>query len=489
MALHRVDDHWCQGTAHRKVKDTVEDCLFSCRAANCACVQFRTKAAGGSNCRWVGANEFRGLAKSGFGFTAYVREGQQFGTAAAVQRSQRGGAVASRCPSSGLALTRPDAAVPAFYVYTPPFDESALVRCYRDRRRREWPVDEAAWLHAALLAHPARVHEPGEAAVLWMPTFAALSEAAGTCAGTSHFGRMLAAANVLRAHPAFVQRPHAHLLVNGVESALRNPLGELGVLVSSRGGRAACLAPALCGAFKADRMLVLPWAAPPHLQVRSVRAAADGFACGRGRATGTAQKTVSVLFRGSFGASAEAQTLRVRMPLLRQIADAQISIVGSERLQPKPAEYLARSKVAVHRLKRMEGEAYARALARARYCLVPAGDMTTPGQRLIEAVAAGCVPILIGIDARALPLGRVLTYSRFTGAISRASFQRDPVFAVEGVLHKLAPQYPTLLRHLADARQHLLYGVTADANSSTPVAIGDVGALLLQEFQAATARL
>ena len=46
---------------------------------------------------------------------------------------------------------------------------------------------------------------------------------------------MLSAASAVRAQPTFQQRPQDHLVVNGVESAMRNPLGELGALLSSRG--------------------------------------------------------------------------------------------------------------------------------------------------------------------------------------------------------------------------------------------------------------
>ena len=137
----------------------------------------------------------------------------------------------------------------------------------------------------------------------------------------------------------------------------------------------------------------------------------------------------------------------------------------------------------------MDAEAYSRALIKAQFCLCPAGDIASPGQRLFDAIAAGCVPILIGVDKTALPLSRQLDYTRFAGFISRLAFLKDPVFACESLLHRLAPQLEQMRRVLADARHRLLYGLVDSSNLSTtdPAAFGGVAPHLLQELELAVA--
>ena len=61
----------------------------------------------------------------------------------------------------------------------------------------------------------------------------------------------------LKAAPSFLQRPQQHLVINAVETPMRGPLGELGTLVASRGGHAACLDAKLCGAFKGGAAVLL----------------------------------------------------------------------------------------------------------------------------------------------------------------------------------------------------------------------------------------
>ena len=130
----------------------------------------------------------------------------------------------------------------------------------------------------------------------------------------------------------------------------------------------------------------------------------------------------------------------------------------------------------------MDAEQYARALLKATFCLCPAGDVASPGQRLFDAIAAGCVPILLGVDRAALPFGRQLDYARFAGFVSRPGFLKDPAFAIETVVHKLTPQLEPMRRALADARHSLVYGVSDDSNLTTASAHGDVAARLLREL-------
>ena len=121
---------------------------------------------------------------------------------------------------------------------------------------------------------------------------------------------------------------------------------------------------------------------------------------------------------------------------------------------------------------------YVSSILRSRFCLVPAGDIPTPGRRLADAIAAGCVPIVIG-DVQ-LPLSRLVAYSSFAGFISRAAFLRDAVLSTESTIAKLTPQLPQFQRALADARKRLLYGIDDPwGNAST---YGDVAELLLRDI-------
>ena len=47
------------------------------------------------------------------------------------------------------------------------------------------------------------------------------------------------------------------------------------------------------------------------------------------------QRDVQLFYRGTLGSSREAQELRIRLPQLRQIAGAQISLVDAETLEAR----------------------------------------------------------------------------------------------------------------------------------------------------------
>ena len=65
-----------------------------------------------------------------------------------------------------------------------------------------------------------------------------------------------------------------HVLVSAADTP-RNLLGELGTIAAARNASAACLDPKLCGRFRADQAVAIPWAPLPALASSSVRAAAE----------------------------------------------------------------------------------------------------------------------------------------------------------------------------------------------------------------------
>ena len=521
--------HYClgEGTPRSLTKHTIASCLSTCRhaRADCACVAYREpRSQDDENCRLVAANAWRGTTKSRSGFDAYVRVGAEQTTrrsttppsVAPTTLSHLAATAAPECTAKSIASTLLTAAsndgasgfvegTPPFYLYRAEYDPSALAECYaRGHAHRAWnfSADVAAWVESALSKHPARVESPDKAQTILLPTFAALSAAAGTCGGASHFGRMVATSEALKALPWFQTRPYDVLLLNGVAVATKNPLGELGQTVASRGGRAACLDTKWCGFFAAaDKAFALPPVGAAGLLASAVRASVDEEAC-TGRRPPTlpsyGTRSVRVYFRGGFGTSKEAQELRARLPLLRQISgggssQVQVTMVGSDRLVPSAAHFLSAHQLSATRLKRLEGDSYVRAMMRAKFCLVPAGDGAAPGPRLVDAIAAGCVPILVGVDKRALPFHRSVAYTRFAGFISRTSFLKDPVYACEAMLHKLEPQLGAMRRALMGARRLLLYGTSDNGpydslgpfNASARVDFGEVAPLLLREHRLA----
>ena len=396
-----------------------------------------------------------------------------------------------RAASSGLSLLPPSHPVPNFYLYPSPFDHEKLMACFERTKHKPWNVtaDTGAWMYHALEKHPARVPTAERAEVLYYPTFAHLSESAGTCDGKSHYSRMVAAANALKAEHTFVMRPTDHLLVNGVESATRAPLGELGALVSGRGGFAACLDAKLCGFFKPERVLPLPWPSLHLLQTAAVRSLVDSEACGVRRSANSpyGARSTTLFFRGGLGTSKAAQDLRIRIPLLKSLSGAQIAIIGNDHVLPSSQSILSKNGQAkVNKLKRMDEQTYARSMLKSKFCLCPAGDVgVSPGQRLYDAIAAGCVPILLGVDAKQLPLAKQIDYKKFTASLSKQGFTKDPVYAIESIIHRLEPNHPNMLRALADARGRLLYGTSDDGYPIVQSSrnFSEAAGMLLREFR------
>ena len=522
-----ISNSWCTGVnTHKFTKASLSSCASACSKAKCACFAYRatSSSAPRDNCKYVTDLDFRGTSKSKAGFTAYERRGIQ------VRSSSRGsgsGPIAAGAASGGfcrfddLSLLRPaerTPTTPPFYLFLPSsIDERALSDCVTRRTGAPWNTtrDLASWASASLRQHPARVTSPESAEVIFIVPFAALSTAAGVCNGKTHFDRMLEVASALRTQAWFVSRPRDCLVLNGIESTSKNPLGELGAAVSSKDGKAACLTPKHCGHFSSvDKMLPLPWPSLAALQTAAVRTRVDAEACADGGGNGGAtaiRRDIPLFFRGSLGSSREAQDLRVRLPLLRQIVGAQISFVYAENsggsghggggaseklLLPAAAQFAAKNHLSVTgRLKRMDGAAYAQRMLSAKFCLAPAGDVgSSAGSRLFDAIAAGCIPILVGVDRSMLPLSRQLDYAKFAGFVSRTAFMKDPVYACETLMHKLESKLPAMRRALADARQRLLYGYgvvisTASSFSSTTSGTSSVGAvfpMLIKEHRMAT---
>ena len=84
------------------------------------------------------------------------------------------------------------------------------------------------------------------------------------------------------------------------------------------------------------------------------------------------------------------------------------------------------------------------------------GDAKGAGRALVDAVAAGCVPLLLG--SVTLPLAKLLRYDSFTRTIEAAEFLRSPAQATQAVIDAAVPQLATLRRALVAAREDLILG-------------------------------
>ena len=145
------------------------------------------------------------------------------------------------------------------------------------------------------------------------------------------------------------------------------------------------------------------------------------------------------------------------------------------------ASYAAAHQVSLSRGKR-DVTAYTRGMLKARYCIVPVmGDGQSAGRRFFDALAAGCAPLLVGSTKPLIPFADRLDAGKFSQSISRAAFLKDPVIAVEQLIHRLEPTLPVIRRGMADARQHLGYGTSEFGPFANATVFADAAVQLLLE--------
>ena len=94
-------------------------------------------------------------------------------------------------------------------------------------------------------------------------------------------------------------------------------------------------------------------------------------------------------------------------------------------------------------------------MVRSRFCLAPRGD-TASSKRTYEAIAAGCIPVII-TDGLSLPFDRRLVWSRFSLRFTEAEALADPL----GLLAKLRAMPPdkvaAMRAALLEARPNFLW--------------------------------
>ena len=179
-------------------------------------------------------------------------------------------------------------------------------------------LSHALWLHAALRGNKHRMSEGDSAALYVVPAFGSLSEATGTCEGTTHAERMSAAANALADHPWFAKFPKRHVVFAGATSEDRTPLGELGAALARAGAIGVCTSRERCSARFAKRAEV-PMLPLLSLMNPSIHPRLTSEACPRGAAPGVAGASVKrrstlLFFRGAHGTSLQSQEVTSHGP-------------------------------------------------------------------------------------------------------------------------------------------------------------------------------
>jgi len=116
---------------------------------------------------------------------------------------------------------------------------------------------------------------------------------------------------------------------------------------------------------------------------------------------------------------------------------------------------------------------YTAALRRSRWCLHLRGDTTT-SRRVFDAVAAGCVPIVVS-DHVHLPFASQIDYNQFTVTVSEVDLFDNGAAALAPILANntlLKQKQAALLR----ARQDVLYGFGSPFGASDSGAPGEAAA-------------
>jgi len=96
-------------------------------------------------------------------------------------------------------------------------------------------------------------------------------------------------------------------------------------------------------------------------------------------------------------------------------------------------------------------------MLRSDFCLLPRGEVASPGRRLSDALAAGCIPIFIG-DALKPPLSRLVRYNNFSLHVSESEFLRYPQQTISEAIESALPRLGALRLRLLQAREELLLG-------------------------------
>ena len=232
---------------------------------------------------------------------------------------------------------------------------------------------------------------------------------------------MSAAATALLGSASWERAPLRHLVLASSLPEDRNALGELGKTLAKGGAVALCVDKQHCApGFGRRRLELAPLPLAP-LMATAVRDKVAKAACSNKR------RRSRIFFRGRHGEDRDVQEVRSRLWALRSLPNASIKFVkgGPQALYPSVDAFMRRSGVPRDNRVPLSAPKYADGALHADFCVVIRGDTGAAAHALVDAAAAGCVPLLIG-DALHLPFSRLLPYANFSVHIDEV-FSHPPI--------------------------------------------------------------
>lgn len=321
-------------------------------------------------------------------------------------------------------------AVPPFYLYDDPrLQFGWLLDCERIVKLRHtsaWERFAEVHLTRLLEHHPQRTRNASRALLFVVPIWEWTSFMAGDCNGTGaprHRGR------IARARAALGDSPH-YWRNGGLDHVFASNAGKWGQMtISGRIGfeLAVRLMPAIVGREHAYSL------APAYRQSGVGRCTfelpypANSFALAA-RPPPDQTRRWLLHFRGSERVCCEPG---------RTIREAVAQLASGARFNRRDARLRNRMRLVIVARNSSAGSAAANywhqgiEMAESDFCLVPAGDNAV-SSRLYSAIAAGCIPVIIGGSAGAF--SSHVPYHEFVLRVDAVPFASDP----RGLLRRLA---------------------------------------------------
>ena len=334
------------------------------------------------------------------------------------------------------------------------------------------------WLHKGLLNHASRTMDPEAADVVFVPFYGAVSYELGDCRGVSHRSRIELLAETMRNSPLWAakgkaDRPGRRFALPithwRIAATLTSPLREL--LESSQAvtltqdpyffdqtrglpnmyGDSSWMVPGWgCRAFNGHFNVIVPYPAnygnvltPLALKEHEHRPQLVQFRGNTKLSLCAARTRMKVQPPASCGLRSQlVEAASQRCPS----ADLKLEAIGrtNENHFAFAANFSTSQQTA--------------SMRRSTFCLIPRGD-TPSSRRLYDAVAAGCIPVVISDELPGqLPYQHDLNWSSFTHEVAEELVMEDACALFDSLRHMPPWRVHELQANLRKARRQLIYG-------------------------------
>ena len=398
-----------------------------------------------------------------------------------------------------------------FYIYElPPQLNVALAQCWFDEfevevwddERKEVAQNTAdVWLHALLLGHSGRLTNAEVAAgakpdLYFIPFYSYLSMGGHhnlfmkgkTCAGTNHAARLALLDATLEEHPFYTtETVEAHVAIHSFWDGTKS-WGEVGKQLATGGAfllayerlfasRVARVRSPSSAVGEEEGFEYVPIPYVPNVEIFVRRPVMpQHWARAVDADAGDAIHYHSCFFRGNLPKNQRARRRITGWFAQHGLCDIEDS---SELYVVKTGH---RATTAAHGA----AVAYAEQMVASTFCLIPPGDTTT-SRRLFDAIAAGCIPLIVSRGIRSeLPFEHIVDWDSFTVLVKES----DVYYNEEALLFSLHALFSNATRTaqlqdaLFTARDRFTYAI-GDAMTSD-YAPGSLVHSILREL---TARL